>query len=184
MYRLRASALASVSAAMVGVLLAAPASGREPQIGAETPLLFRQVVDCRAVADATARLACYDSRVSELERATISKELLVTDRKEIRQARHDLFGFTLPKIGKLFGGGGEDADEIKRIDTTVRSVGTTRDGSLRLVFAEGGTWEQIDVRNFVIRPKPGLKAVITKAFMGGYYVSVDGQPGIKMRRVD
>ncbi len=180
----RGIALASLCAAVLGVGGSAPVAGREPQHDLETPLLFRQLVDCRAIADAAARLACYDERVSELDTATKSKNLVVADRKEIRQVRKGLFGFSLPKIGGLFGGGGDDADDVKRIETTVTSVSTTRSGELRLVFAEGGTWEQIDVRSFVLRPRPGLKAEITKGSFGSYYVSVDGQPGIKMRRVE
>jgi len=170
--------------AIVGSLVAAPALGRDPQVKSEMPLMFRQLVECRAIADPAARLACYDARVSDLDKAAQAKDIVVADRQEVRQARKGLFGFSLPNVGKLFGGGDDDADEVKRIDTTVSSVGSTRSGNLRLVFAEGGTWEQIDVRNFVMRPKPGQKAIITKASLGSFYVSVDGQPGIKMRRVE
>lgn len=170
--------------ALVGAWLMVPALAREARPAPETPMVFRQLVQCRELADPTARLACYDARVSDLDKAAQSRDLVVADRNEVRQARKGLFGFTLPKIGNLFGGGDDDAEEVRRIDTTVSSVGMTRNGSLRLVFADGGTWEQIDVRNFVIRPKAGQKAAVTKGSMGSYYVSVDGQPGIKMRRVE
>lgn len=180
----RGSALALGGAALAVASLGGPALAKDPDMKTETPALFRQLVDCRAIADATARLACYDARVAELDKAAQTRDIVVADRKEVRQARKGLFGFSLPNIGKLFGGGDDEADEVKRVDTTVSTVSTTRAGMLKLVFAEGGTWEQIDTRNFVLRPKHGQKAVITKGSLGSYYVSVDGQPGIKMRRVE
>jgi hypothetical protein len=148
------------------------------------PQLFRELLDCRTMADPTARLACFDQRVAALEAASQKKDIMIADREQVRKARRGLFGFAAP-IGKLLGFGGDDdnsEEAVKRLETTVISV-TARNGNLVLTFAEAGTWEQTDRYGFPLRPEPGNKAVITRGAVGAYFVSVDGMAGIKFRRV-
>jgi hypothetical protein len=150
-----------------------------------SPQLFQQLLDCKAVADPAARLACFDQRVAALETAAQKKDIMIADREQVRKARRGLFGFTAP-IGKLLGFGGDDdasEDAIKRLETTVVSV-SARGGNLMLTFAEAGTWEQTDRYGFPLRPEPGNKAVITRGAVGSYFISVDGMSGIKFRRVN
>lgn len=171
------------------VLITAGAAGQAKERAAdkppETPALFRQLTDCRAIADAAQRLACYDRQVAALDAATQSREIVIADKQQVRQARRGLFGFTAP-LGRLLGigGGDDDAEEIKRLETTVTEVRRTREGALKLVFGENGTWEQIDTRSFGLTPRVGNKAVISKGALGSYIISVDGMPGIKFRRVE
>ncbi len=154
----------------------------------ETPALYRELIDCRTIAEPVARLECYDRKVAALDTAMQSRELVIADKQQVREARRGLFGFAAP-LGRLFGiGGGNDADDdndaVRRLETTVTSVGRARDGVLKLTFAEGGTWEQIDTRQYALTPRVGNKAVIVKGALGSYIVSVDGMPGIKFRRVE
>ena len=90
---------------------------------------------------------------------------------------------TLRVVGGLGGGTDSPEDELKRIDTEVSSVSYGRGGVLRIAFVEGGAWEQTDTRNFAISPRAGQKAYILKGALGSFFVSVNGQPGIRMRRV-
>lgn len=183
-FRLTALAIAA------GSLAAAPLVAKEPKIEApKPPQLYQQVLDCKAIADPAARLACYDAKVEALADATAKREVVITDKAEIRKTKRGLFGFSLP-IGRLFGGGDEDeadkaeAEEAKRLDTVVESARLSRDGMMLLTFKEGGTWEQTDSRTgFAVKPKAGEKATITKGMGSGYFVKVEGQPGVKMRRV-
>jgi hypothetical protein len=149
------------------------------------PQLFRELLDCKEVADPAARLACFDQRVAALENATQKKDIMIADREQVRNARRGLFGFAAP-IGKLLGFGGDDDENeeaVKRLETTVTSV-SSRGGNLVLRFAEAGTWEQTDRNAFPLLPEPGNKAVITRGALGSYFVSVDGMAGIKFRRVN
>ena len=167
-----------------GVFATATALPAKESKKGEQPAIFRELADCRATADREARLACYDRRVDVFVAAAEKGDILVADRKQLQEARRGLFGFAAP-LGKLlgFGGGDDAAEEIKRIETTVASARQIESG-WRLAFAEGGVWEQIDVKNFVMSPRVGQKARISKAALGSYFVSVNGQPGIKMRRVE
>jgi len=167
------------------VLLAGPAIARKSaETVPEQPEAFRQLLECRSLTDAAQRLACYDAKAATLDAATQSREIVITDRAHMQEARRGLFGFAAP-LGRMFGiGGDDDANEIKQIDTTVTEVRAIADGRWRITFAEGGTWEQTDTKNFPMSPKVGRKARISRGVLGSYFVSVDGMPGIKFRRVE
>lgn len=167
--------------------LAGAAQAAEPATPG-TPELYRQLVACRDIAAAEERLACYDRQVAAFDAATRTRDIVIADREEVRQARRGLFGFAAP-VGRLLGMGGDgpdgaDRDAIDRLETKVARVGRTGEGGWRLTFEEGGTWEQIDTRGWVMSPKTGQAAVISKAALGSFMVSVDGQRAIRMRRVE
>ena len=172
---------------MLAVLFAAPlAEAKEDRATVQKlPDMYQAMVDCRAIADSAARLACFDQFVGALAESQASGEVVITDKAAIREVRRGLFGFNMPNLNIFGGRGGNDkSDELDRIETTVAQVRQTGSGAIKLVFAENGTWEQTDGRVLAFSPKLGNKILITKGAMGSYFVRVDGQPGIKMRRVD
>ncbi|GFM29935.1 hypothetical protein [Novosphingobium sp. PY1] len=148
------------------------------------PEVYQQLMGCRSIAEATDRLACYDRQTEVLDTATRSKEVVIADKKALKEARRGLFGFTAP-IGRLMGFGGnedDDAEAVKEIETSVSDVRHSRAG-WRLDLADGSTWEQNDTRDFVLSPKVGNPVRIGRGALGTYFVSVNGQRAIKMRRV-
>ena len=146
-----------------------------------TPAVVSGVLACRTIADSTARLACFDDRVKAFEDAKNRRQIVIVDEPEIRTARRGLFGFSLPKL-KIFGN--DDAeDELKRLETTITDVGHARDGNWLISLAEGGQWLQTDLRVLALSPKLGNKVSITRGALGSYFVSINGQPAIKMSRV-
>lgn len=152
------------------------------------PELFRNLVDCRGITDNAQRLACYDRSVGALEEAEKKKDLVVVDRKEIRETKKSLFGFSLPKLS-LFGGGdegddkGDKADEIQEIESTVVSVRPTKGGDWALRLAnDAGTWETGG--SLTVPPRAGDKVKIRKASLGSYLGSVGISRGIRFRRVE
>ena len=102
----------------------------------------------------------------------------------MKQARKGLFGFRLPSLG-LFGGNkdGIDVDEVSEIETTVTSARQFGYGNWRLTLADGSVWEQTDDVKLLFDPRSGNKVHIYKGAVGTYRVNIDGQRGIKMRRV-
>jgi hypothetical protein len=166
---------------------AAPAAAEDAKPA--EPELYQKMVACKDIADPAQRLACYDRQVGAFAAAASSREIVIADREEVRKTRRGLFGFAAP-IGRLLGLGSDEGkdgagrEEIDKLETKVARVGRTADGGWRLTFAEAGTWDQIDTRGWVMSPKVGQVAVISRGALGSYLVSVDGQRAIKMRRVN
>lgn len=166
------------------ILPSAPISAADRSIDpAPQPELFRQLMDCRQIADTTERLACFDKQSAALDIAAQKKEIVIADKQAVQRAKRGLFGFAAP-VAKLmgFGGSEEDANEIKEVSTTVETARRGANGWI-VGFADGSTWEQNDMKDMVLSPKPGNEARITRGALGTYFVSVRGQPAIKMRRV-
>jgi len=168
--------------ALLSLTIAASADAADK---AEAPLpeapAVQNVIDCRAIADASGRLACFDQKVADLDRALKARQIVVSDREEVIRTRRGLFGFTVP-IGRLLGLAGDDeAADVKQLETTVTAVRTSPNGWV-LTFADGAVWSQTDVRVFALSPKVGNKALIKRGAVGSYTISVDGQPGIKFIR--
>jgi hypothetical protein len=150
----------------------------------DPPEVYRQLMDCRAIADDAQRLACYDRRTQALDVAARSRDVIISDKNALKEVRRGLFGFAAP-IGKLMGFGGDgtaDEEEVKEIETTVLDATRIRAG-WRLYLADGSTWEQNDTRDFVLSPKVGNPVRISRGALGTYFVSVKGQRAIRMRRV-
>lgn len=164
---------------LAALLFAAPAQARTDAGSADAPpALLRQLLDCRAIADPAARLACYDKQVPEFDKAVAAQDIVVADREEIRKTKRGLFGFAVP-VGRLLGMGGDD---VKSVETTVSEARATRDGWI-IAFADGATWMQTDLREFAMSPKVGNKAVIARGAFGSFTISVDGQQPLKFRRL-
>ncbi len=177
-----------LSAAFALALVAGlvPGSGANAADGPskkEQPRIFKQLLDCRALSDATQRLACYDQQVAALDKAAQDKDVVIAERQDVEKARRGLFGFAAP-VGTLLGFGGNDgeSDEIKEVTTSVTSARRVPAGWL-VTFEDGSSWEQHDTRSFVLSPKPGNPARIKRGALGTYLVSVNGQPSIQMRRI-
>lgn len=142
--------------------------------------------DCQAKTDAAERLACYDTAVASIVAASSEGEVRVVDREEVREARRKLFGFTLPDLG-IFGGKSdredpEQEEEFTTLNTTitgVRASGTT----YVLVTAEGAEWQLDELPARLMRPKVGQPLEIKKGSLSSYFLRINGQKGVKGRRV-
>ena len=166
----------------VALFTAATLSAGKPGENAAPPAIYTAVLDCRKIADPQERLACFDAKSAALAAATEQRSIIVTDREELRKTRRGLFGFAMPSSGLLAAGDGQD-EEIKKFETTVTSARHNRDGGWIVVLATAGTWEQTDSRELALAPKSGQKVVITRGALGTFFVSVDGQTPLRMRRI-
>lgn len=170
-----------MSAFWISIALASTAMQSSPQQAAR-PEAFARLVACRAVADANARLACFDREVAAVEAAAANNDLVVVDRDRARQVRRSLFGFTLPDL-PFFGG---DDEEEGQSEINSRIVGVWRAGRDKWGFTlEGGArWAQTDSRNLTIDPEKGDPIRIRRAAMGSFLANVGGQTAIRVKRVD
>ena len=180
------------------VLLALPAAGMsarpqdKPAAAGERPDLFRKLVDCRAIADNAARLACFDERVAAIDTAEQKRDVVIVDRAQVVEARKSLFGLSLPSL-KIFGHGDskedkradkarEDADDIVELDSTIKAASYAGDHWV-FTLADGAHWVQID-GNYLSEPRPGDPIHIRKGALGSYLANVNKQVAIRVRRVN
>jgi hypothetical protein len=138
---------------------------------------------CRQIADAAQRLACYDSAANALVNASKSGEVSVVDRSEVRRVRHSLFGFSMPKLP--FFSGDTTAGEVQtQLDSTITSVRPLNNGYFRIVIADNNAvWEITDSSISFDPPRNGQKITIVRGALGSYFLRINGQVGVRGRRV-
>lgn len=137
------------------------------------------LMQCRAIAAADQRLACFDRETASMATAIQTKNLVFVDKEKARAAKRSLFGFSIPNFGGLFGGGD---DEISQIDSTIKSAGHNPEGGLLITLADGSVWSQTDDYQG-LDPRPGKKVIVKRGTLGSFWLSIPGQSGIKVKRV-
>ena len=164
---------------LTAAALAAPAAAQEG--GGSNAV--DAITACRDVADAAARLACFDKAVATLAAARDKKEVVVLDRAEVQKTRRSLFGFTLPRI-KLFGGGDDDdnAEDIKEINGSVAGVSAVAGDRWTVTLDDDTRWITTEsARGFP--PRAGETVRIRRAALGSYDASFNKRRTIKVRRI-
>ena len=169
------------TAAFIAIIGSLTIGGNAIAQDAANPEVYQKVIDCRAIDDAQARLACYDASVKALDEATKADDLVVMSRESVKEAKRGLFGFSLPKIN-LFGNDDDEQDEIKRIDAKIASFSQGQSGWI-IKLEDGAIWHQTD-SIYVSRPKVGESIVIEKAALGSYKAKIDGGVAFRIKRRD
>lgn len=172
-----------LKALAIGTFLAvAPAAALQaraiPNTG--TPQSVQQLIACRSIADSAQRLACYDRQSDALSNALARKEVVVIDKARATAAKKSLFGFSIPNFGGIFGG---NEDEVKEIASTATRVQQDPYGAYVVTLADGSTWYQQDDAPLGLGPEKGDKIVVRRGLFGAFYLSVNGQPGIRVKRI-
>ncbi|WP_279349517.1 hypothetical protein [Erythrobacter litoralis] len=142
--------------------------------------LLSALESCRRLDDDRARLACYDQGVSALVDASEEGSVSLVSKEGVEETRRGLFGFSLPKLG-LFGGGDDELTELESTITGVRRYG--RNGYV-LTIAEGSEWQINSAPMRLKPPEVGDPVIFRKASLGSYFIRIDGQTGVKGRRVN
>lgn len=166
---------------IAGVIAAGPVAAQtQPLASAPAPKIFTDVVQCRAITDPAARLACFDRSVGALAAAQQSKDLYVADKEAVREARRGLFGFSLPKM-RIFG----DDDMEKEVDAIESTIAAFTESQKGYVFTlkDGARWRQTDGL-YMDRPKIGAPIRIKRAALGSFFGSISGRPGFRIERVN
>lgn len=172
-----------LSLAVVAFCLATtPVIAKDDKITESRPPVFEALINCRAIADSTERLACYDAKVAAIDEAEKKDEIVLADRASMKEARRGLFGFSIPKL-KIFGNDGEEEEKFE-LTAKIDSAYQANPGKWTIVLDNGARWVQIDTKVIRKDPKPGMEIKIREAAMGSYFANVAGQTAIRMKRVN
>lgn len=160
--------------ALVATCLSGAAMAQDRPVEAQIDALR----ECRELTDEVRRLACYDAATAPLLAAIEDGSAQVVSREEVEETRRGLFGFTMPKLG-LFS---SDDDEIDLLESTITNVRSGR-RSYEFTIEEGSVWQINSVPMRLRPPEVGDPVVLKKASLGSYFVRIDGQTGVKGKRV-
>jgi len=175
--RVAALSLALFAAGAVAAHAQAPA--RRAATSNTGSLLTRSLAECRAITQDAARLACYDAAAGRLEAAERTGEVVVVDREQARAARRQAFGFNLPSLSMF---DRQDDPEVDLVDLTLASASLDRDGKWLLRTGDGQVWRQIDNNKLLPPPRAGSKARVRRAVLGSYFMNIDKERAIRVRR--
>lgn len=142
--------------------------------------VLKAVVDCRSIADSTARLACYDSAAAQLDEAEAKGDVVVLDREQTRKARREAFGFSLPSLNVF--NRGEAPEKVDRATFTVERAWKSGDDKWVVETDTGAVWRQVDDTYILRKPHKGSTADISKGLLGSYFMKLDGQIAMKAHR--
>lgn len=142
--------------------------------------LIRSLQTCRGVADSAARLTCFDQAAARLLTAEQTGEVVVVDRAQARAARRQAFGFSLPSLDVFKKG--EPEAELDRVELTLARASKGPDGKWVMRTTEGQVWRQTDGKTLTRAPEAGQTAEVRNAAMGSFFMNIDGQRAIRVRR--
>ena len=172
----------------VSFLLGTPTIAADKPSSAKRAAVLQAIVDCRAMTDTSARLACYDAAAAKLDEAESSGQVMVVDREQAKQVRKEVFGLQLPSLDIFNLGGGKGAervakgDEVDRLLATVRQASRAGDGRWTIELDTGAVWRQLEPVDLANDPRSGSKVEIKKGALGSFLMKIDGQPGFKAHR--
>lgn len=163
-------------------------------IGAETPVraqdsaaptsenYIEALKTCRAISDERDRLVCYDQKVAAMVSANEAGDMQIVDREDLRQTRRQLFGFNVPEIG-LLKGKDQDKEANELFETTITGARRLSSKAWRFTTAEGAVWEINNAPSRLVAIKAGDKVEFKKASLGFFFIRINGQMGIKGKRI-
>lgn len=180
----RTQAVAALSVALASLAIAGPSAAQDK--GSDESSYVTALRDCQGKTDPTERLACYDTAVAAVVSASSEGEVKVVDREAVRETRRKLFGFTLPDLG-IFGGKSDRDDpeqeaEFTKLQTTISGVRATGKTYI-LITAEGAQWQLDELPARLMKPRIGQSLEIEKGALSSYFLRINGQKGVKGRRV-
>lgn len=165
------------AAFLAGVAQSAAASA--PATAPQSSPDVAALESCQRIVEPEGRLRCFDEAVGRLLQAQRSGDLSLISRRQAREARRSLFGFSVPKLPFL---GGDEGDGAGELTATVQGVRAAPDGRYRVRLEDGAVWETVERPRQGEGPRQGSTVRIRKAALGSYLMNIDGNRAIRARR--
>jgi hypothetical protein len=165
-------------AVLLVALCASPAFAADAQTN--RPKVYTDIVACRALADAAARLTCFDATTKALEDATDKRQIVMLDQDDVRKTKMSLFGFSLPKIPFFGESDAEQEAEFKQIDGNLAGVQAIGAGKYQFTVKDAGVWQTMEATPVLL--KDGKAFAIKRGTLGSFLLVINGR-GIRVKRV-
>ncbi|WOE75743.1 hypothetical protein [Alterisphingorhabdus coralli] len=141
----------------------------------------KKLYACLEIEDDAQRLTCYDREVRSFSQAQTSGQVIVAERKDVEQARRELFGLSLSE-NPLFAD--KDDEGVNSITATVTAVRQTRDGKWIMALDTGARWMQTEARRTRRGPRKGDVIEISRGAFGAFVAKPEGGRAFKVKRLN
>lgn len=148
---------------------------------AQSPQVLDQVYACASIGAEAERLACYDEAVGRLRQAQTSGDLVAVDRAQAEEINRDAFGFSLPSLPRLFGGG-EDGERLEEVALEIDRIQARPDGKNWIHMTNGQIWSMVDAAQSNRRARAGAQVTVRRAAVGSFMMSFGGGQAFRVRR--
>lgn len=183
---------ASAGAALALSLAAFAAA---PQASAQSD----QLSSCLAIEDIAARVACYDAIAKRQVEAPVAVPKpaqapapapavampaapppAAEQPREVSTSPKAEFGFSAAERDRL-----RPVEQQQPVDLsfTVATARLTGPGYWQFGMKEGSTWRTVETRRAFRAPGPSETVVIRRGSLGSYFLDFDGQPGMRIKRL-
>jgi len=165
------------------LILATSVAAQEP--GPEAvPDFLEQLKECQTKTDDTQRLACFDQVVGGMVVANEAGEVQIIDQEDVRRTKRELFGLSVPDIEILKTDDEEKDKKAKEeLETVISSARYVSRKKIRFTTQEGAVWEINNAPSRLATVKEGDKVVFKKASMGTFFIRINGQVGVRGKRI-
>lgn len=181
-FAIRRARLIGLRSVIGTALVASTVAQAQPASPAPPVNFINDLRNCHAIANEEARLACYDTKVSTIIAASDAGDVTIVDRDDISRTRRQLFGFTVPNIG-IFKDDNEDKEAAELLETIITSARRVSEKTWRFTTAEDAVWEINNAPARLASIKSGEPVSFKKASFGFYFIRINGQLGVKGKRV-
>ena len=173
----------TMSLCSMALTYGAIATAQNEQAG-ETPDYLAKLKECQVIADDAARLACFDGSVNAMIAANEAGQVQIIDKEDVSNTRRQLFGLSVPEVGLLKGPDDKQSKEARELlETTITSVRYVSAKKVRFTTEEGALWEISRIPRRLRTVKAGDPVIFKKAAMGTFFIRINGQMGVKGKRV-
>jgi hypothetical protein len=139
---------------------------------------------CTGMADAQARLACYDAAVGQLKQAQSTGDVAVVSRADVQKAEKDQFGFSSPPQAAIIAGANAPAAaELDNVKVTITAATKRADGKFRFTLDNGQVWDQTDTVRVRMLPDPPFAGEVSKGALGSFFLKPADKTAVRVKRV-
>lgn len=191
--------------AMLSAVLAATATGAPYAEAQKTNASARPldaIYACASVAEAGARLACFDEAAAKVRSAEAKGDLFVVTRREQEEAATKSFGLgSAPALASRPAAPPPSAAAaapsaparpaspppappapLKRVTLKIASFSIADGGRYRFKTDDGQEWLQIDDERVRLEGSGPWTGEVRKAALGSFFMNIDGQRSVRVTR--
>ncbi len=170
-----------VSVPLAAIMSVTPGLARDRQPAASAKL-FDDMLQCRSISEAGARLACFYKQAAAIGAAAARNEVAVIDKESVRKTERQQFGLAESSAVELKSPADAGDESLDAIQSTIVSFQPALRDRWRLQLADGSEWLTLEAIAYRV-PEANMAVTVKKAALGTYLLRPSGWPAVRAKRV-